>query len=61
MEAIPTMTELQDAADRAAQGSRDPADMRRALDEANRAREELRKTLGTVDLAVELIREARNA
>ena len=53
-------TKLQDIADRAAMGVRDPQDMRKAVDEMNLAREELRKKIGTVSVAVDLVREARD-
>jgi hypothetical protein len=52
--------ELETALDRAAQGVRDPEEMGKALSEMNRMREELRLKIGTVDLAVDLIRDARN-
>ena len=44
----------------AATGYRDPAEMRQAREEMNRLREELRQKIGIVDVAVELIRDARN-
>lgn len=53
-------TELQEIADRAAMGVRDPQDMRKAVNEMNLAREELRKKIGTVSVAVDLVREARD-
>lgn len=52
--------EIQQALERAAAGSRDPAEMHRARDEMNRMRDELRKKIGVVDVAVDLIRDARN-
>ena len=54
------MTELQETADRAAKGIRDPEAMRKALGRLNVAREELRKRVGTLDVAVDLIRSARD-
>lgn len=52
--------EIQQALERAAIGSRDPAEMHQARDEMNRMRDELRKKIGVVDVAVDLIRDARN-
>ena len=54
------MIRMQEAADRAADGERDPADMDRAFQQMDRMREELRRKIGTVDLAVKLIHDARN-
>jgi hypothetical protein len=60
--AIPTdlLTEMQERAERVLKGVRDPADAQRACERMDRMREELRQKLGETDLAVELIREARN-
>lgn len=44
----------------AVRGERDPVKMGKAIDEINRMREEIRKRTGTVNVAVDLIREARN-
>jgi hypothetical protein len=52
--------ELQATLERAQTGARDPSDMRQAREEMNRLREELRQKIGTVDVAVDLIRDARN-
>jgi hypothetical protein len=60
MDATAVTTELQEIADRAAKGLRDPQDMRKAVDEMNHTREELRKKIGTVSVAVDLVREARD-
>ena len=60
MSATVTTTKLQEVADRAAKGVRDPQDMRKAVDEMNQAREELQKKIGTVSVAVDLVREARD-
>jgi hypothetical protein len=60
MDATAVTTELQKIADRASKGVRDPQDMRIAIDEMNQAREELRKKIGTVSVAVDLVREARD-
>ncbi len=52
--------ELEESLERAAAGKRDPEKMRKALDELSRSREDTRKKIGTVDIAVELIRDARD-
>lgn len=52
--------EIQRTLQRAATGLRDPAEMRQAREEMNRMREELRQKIGIVDVAVDLIRDARN-
>lgn len=52
--------ELERTLESAASGHRDPAQMRQAREEMNRLREELRQKIGIVDVAVELIRDARN-
>jgi DNA-directed RNA polymerase sigma subunit (sigma70/sigma32) len=52
--------ELQESLERAAKGIRIPEEMRKARNEMNRMREELRQKIGTVDVAVDLIRDARN-
>ena len=54
------MAELQEAADRAAKGIHDPEAMRRACERMDRSREEVRKRLGTLNVAVGLIREIRD-
>ncbi len=53
------MAELEQAIENAMKGIRDPAAMRRAAERMDRMREEMRQRVGVVDLAVELIREAR--
>jgi transcription initiation factor TFIIIB Brf1 subunit/transcription initiation factor TFIIB len=60
--AIPAedMAELQRAVDNAVNGTRDPEAMARAALEMDQGREEIRRRLGEVNLAVELIREARD-
>lgn len=55
------MAELRDAADRAAKGIRDPEAMRRACERMDRGREEVYKRVGLLNVAVDLIREARDA
>lgn len=52
--------ELQRTLERASRGVRDPAEMRQAREEMNRMREELQGVIGTVEVAVDLIRDARN-
>jgi hypothetical protein len=61
--AIPTevMAELRQAAERAAQGIRDPEEMSRACEEMDRVREEIRRKHGTLDIGVPAIRELRDA
>lgn len=54
------MARMQEATDKAAKGIRDPEAMRKASDEMDRMREELRKRIGTVNVAVDFIRDARN-
>jgi hypothetical protein len=56
---LPT-TELEEALERAAVGKRDAERMRNAIEELARTREETRTQLGTVDVAVDLIRDARD-
>jgi hypothetical protein len=52
--------ELQDAVERLVAGVRDPEAMRRASERMDRMREELRRKIGNVDVATELIRDARD-
>lgn len=47
-------------ADNAARGIRDPEAIRKACEEMDRMREELRKRIGTVSVAVDFVRDARN-
>jgi hypothetical protein len=54
------LAEMQERAERASRGIRDPEDARKACERMDRMREELRQRIGETDLAVELIREARN-
>jgi hypothetical protein len=51
---------LQEAADNAARGIRDPEAMKRACDRMDRMREELRQRQGEMNVAVELVRETRD-
>jgi len=59
--AIPdeVMAEMQDAAERAAKGIRDPERMIRARQSMDRIREEIRKEHGVLDIGVPAIRELR--
>jgi hypothetical protein len=54
------MAEMQERADRAARGIRDPEAMRAARLRMDRMREGFRARHGEVDLAVGLIREVRD-
>jgi hypothetical protein len=51
---------LQAAMERVISGVRDPEEMRRARAEMDRMRAEIQARVGIVDLAVELVREARD-
>ncbi|MDZ4687486.1 MAG: hypothetical protein SH850_20635 [Planctomycetaceae bacterium] len=51
--------ELKESLERAAAGKRDPEKMRKAVEELERSREATRKQIGTVDVAVDLVRDAR--
>jgi hypothetical protein len=52
--------EVQAAVDRILRGVRDPVAMLRAAERMDRMREEMRRRIGDVDLAVPLIRETRD-
>jgi hypothetical protein len=54
-----SMAELQQAAGRAAKGIRSAEEMRKACERMDRMREENRKIFGVQNVAVELIRDAR--
>ncbi len=54
------MKELQEAADRAAKGIRDPEIMRKSRERMDRLREEIRRKHGILDIAVPAIRELRD-
>jgi hypothetical protein len=54
------IAELEEACDRIMRRERDPEAMRRAAERMDRMREEMRQRVGTVDLAVQLIRETRD-
>ena len=51
---------IDEALARVAKGERDPEKMEKAIEEMNRMREELRKRIGIVNVAVDLIRDARH-
>ena len=55
------LTELQAAILQASlpMSQRDPEMVRKACEEMDAAREELRKRIGTIEVAVELVRDAR--
>lgn len=52
--------ELEETIQRAMKGVRDPVAAKKARERMDRMREELRQRIGTVEVAVELIRDARN-
>jgi hypothetical protein len=54
------MAELQAVADRAAAGVRDPEAMRKASEEMDRIREEIRRQHGVLDIGGPAIRELRD-
>jgi hypothetical protein len=54
------MAEMRERAERAAQGVIDPEARMKARERMDRLREEFRRRHGEVNLAVELIREARD-
>jgi hypothetical protein len=54
------LTEMRDRAARTVKGIRDPEDARRACERMDKMREEMRQRVGETDIAVELIREARD-
>ena len=62
MQVIPEelLAEMRERALRAARGIRDEEDVRKACERMDRMREELRERIGETDIAVELIREARD-
>ena len=54
------LAELQEAADNAAKGVRDPEAMRRACESMDRIREEIRREHGVLDIGAAAIRELRD-
>ena len=61
MQTTPSTSQLQAAADKAARGLRDSADMRSAAEEQDRAREALQRNLGVVNVVVDFVREVRES
>jgi len=61
-QAIPAedLAELEKTIQNLIQGIRDPDAMDRAAQEMDEGREEIRRRLGELDLAVELVRESRD-
>lgn len=53
------MVELQNAAEKAAKGSRDPEAMRKASQDMDRLSEPIRRKYGVLDIGVPAIRELR--
>ncbi|MDX1948740.1 MAG: hypothetical protein SFU86_25350 [Pirellulaceae bacterium] len=56
----PAQRDLREVIARLAGNKRDKDTMRQACDRMDRMREELRARIGNVDMAVDLIRDARN-
>ncbi len=54
------LNELRETLTRLQAGVRDPQATQKAIERMDRMREELRMKIGTVDVAVELIRDARD-
>jgi len=54
------LAEMRERARRAANGIRAPEDVRKACERMDRMREELQEKVGETNLAVQLIREARD-
>jgi hypothetical protein len=55
-----TMARVQEAAEKAAKGIRDPEAMRKAAEEMDRIGEEVRRKHGILDIGVPAIRELRD-
>jgi len=55
------MAELQEAVDQIMKGVRDPDAMDPAAKEMDEGREEIKRRLGELNIAVELVRETRNS
>ncbi len=63
-ETIPTnetMARMQEAADKASKGIRDPRAAKRAAESMDRISEEIRRKQGVLNIAVPFIRESRDA
>ena len=56
----PTKHELEDVVAKLIKGERDPVAMRKAAEEMDKMREEIRKRHGLLDIAVPYIRELRD-
>lgn len=56
----PTTTELQEAIEKARERRRDAEAMRKASERLDQTREEMRRKVGVVDVAVPSIRELRD-
>jgi len=54
------MAQLQDAADKAAKGIRDPEEAKKACEEIDRIREQIKAKHGVLDIGVQAIRELRD-
>jgi hypothetical protein len=54
------LADLEEAARYAASGRRDPKVVRRAAERMDRMREELRRQIGEVQVAADLVREVRD-
>jgi hypothetical protein len=54
------MARMQDAAEKAAQGIRDPEEMRKACERMDRIREQIRQRHGLLDIGVPAIRDLRD-
>lgn len=57
---LDVMADLQQAADRAAKGIRDPEQMRRACEEMDHIRQQILEEHGVLDIGVPAIRELRD-
>ena len=53
------MVELEEAADRAARGIRDPEKMKAACERMDQRREEIRRKFGVQEIGAKIIREMR--
>jgi hypothetical protein len=60
METSSTTTALHEAAENASKGIRDPEAMKKAREHMDEAREALRRKLGVLNVAVDLIRDTRD-
>ncbi|MBC7855944.1 MAG: hypothetical protein IAF94_21150 [Pirellulaceae bacterium] len=60
MDTAAVTTELQDAAENASRRVRDRSAMRKACEEMDRIRNDVKRRLGSIEVAVDLVREARD-